>query len=242
MHHFAKVFALPIRGHDGRDGLFARVRKIDWSGQLAQQLGTGGERDLRFRKAQDARRAGSGKDGGDGIAKSKGADDAGGAIAQRRCGPDALDAAFLVDALAGIFDAGDADLYGDRSVIGKDKMIEAQLDLRGFVSHSKPYFADLHYRALDRSAEWNENIAPFFVDRGDQDAGDLCACASGVGADGLLDANFQRSSCRNCLRRKRGRAGQNREAAGSNRTAEPVRQLRPPIGKPDVVSIAGDGI
>ena len=38
MHHLAERFALIVRGHDGRNGLFGGVGKIDRRDELAQQL------------------------------------------------------------------------------------------------------------------------------------------------------------------------------------------------------------
>ncbi len=103
-----------------------------------KQLCTGWKSDLGLREAQHARRTSRGEDGRDRVSEGKSADDAGGPVAQRRCGADALDAALLVDALARVFYVRDLYLYRDRTVIGEDEMVKTQLDLRGFVSNSQP--------------------------------------------------------------------------------------------------------
>ena len=116
-------------------------------------------------------------------------------------------------------------MYGDRASVGQDQSIEAQLNLCGLMSEPQSYSTDRQDGALDRCAEWNENPAAF-VDGGDQDAGDLCARTRGIGADGLLDANFEGCTGRDGFRGKGRGEGEESETAGRNEITEPVRQAR----------------
>src|ERR1700733_4804861 len=104
-------------------------------------------------------------------------------------------------------------------------MVKAQFDFSRLMNYSNAPLTDCRHGALDGRSQGNEDAAAL-VDRGDQYAGDLCARTRGIGADRLLDANFEGCTRRDRLRGK-GRGGsEESEKAGRNEITEPGRQSR----------------